>query len=81
MLHIRVLTLQEKLYEGEVSQITAPGTEGQFTVLPGHLPFLTTLAKGSLKLVDNDRKEEFIEIENSGIFELDEAGNATALLS
>ncbi|MEX0916499.1 MAG: hypothetical protein WDZ44_00095 [Candidatus Spechtbacterales bacterium] len=81
MLHIRVLTLQEKLYEGEVSQITAPGTEGEFTVLPGHLPFLTTLAKGSLKLVDQNREEHFVEIETGGMFELDGTGNATALLN
>jgi len=81
MLHIRVLTLQEKLYEGEVSQITAPGTEGEFTVLPGHLPFLTTLTKGSLKLIDTSGKEHFVEIEGGGIFELDAAGNASALLN
>lgn len=81
MLHVRVLTLQEKLYEGEVSQITAPGSEGEFTVLPGHLPFLTTLTKGSLHLKDKNNKKEFVEIEQGGIFELDAGGNATVLLS
>lgn len=80
MLRIRVLTLQEQLYEGEVAQITAPGSAGQFTVLPGHLPFLTTLSKGALMLVDAHKHQEFIEIPSSGTFELDASGIATVLL-
>ena len=80
MLRVRVLTLQEQLYEGEVAQITAPGSEGQFTVLPGHLPMLTTLSKGALMIVDSNKHEEFVEIPSSGIFELDAEGTATVLI-
>lgn len=32
----------------EVDEIIAPGEEGQFGVLPGHTPFLTTVTVGQL---------------------------------
>jgi F-type H+-transporting ATPase subunit epsilon len=31
-----------------VDEVIAPGSEGQFGVLPGHTPFLTTLTVGEL---------------------------------
>lgn len=32
----------------EVDEITAPGTEGEFGVMPGHTPFLTAVGVGEL---------------------------------
>ena len=32
----------------EVDEVIAPGEEGQFGVLPGHTPFLTTISVGQL---------------------------------
>lgn len=32
----------------EVEEVTAPGSEGEFGVLPGHAPFVTTLRSGLL---------------------------------
>ena len=36
--------------EYDVTQMRAPGTEGSFGVLPGHLPFMTTLKVGAIIL-------------------------------
>ncbi|MFN3821100.1 MAG: F0F1 ATP synthase subunit epsilon, partial [bacterium] len=38
----------------DVRHLRAPGSEGDFGVLPGHLPFMTTLRVGALYL---DTKE------------------------
>ncbi len=40
--------------EIDVSQMRAPGSEGDFGVLPGHLPFLTSLRIGSI-ILDTDK--------------------------
>jgi F-type H+-transporting ATPase subunit epsilon len=39
----------DKLYLSEqVDEMTAPGSEGEFGVLAGHAPFLTSLKEGEL---------------------------------
>ena len=37
---------EKLLFSGEVEAVTAPGTEGEFTVLKDHAPLLTTLRPG-----------------------------------
>ncbi len=37
---------ERELYAGEVDQVDAPGAEGDFGVLEGHEPFMTTLRTG-----------------------------------
>ncbi|MCI0528313.1 MAG: F0F1 ATP synthase subunit epsilon [Nitrospira sp.] len=43
-----VVTPQRLVISEQVNEMTAPGTEGEFGVLPGHTPFLTTLRFGEL---------------------------------
>lgn len=46
--HLEVVTPNRLLLSEEVDEVTAPGTEGEFGVLPGHTPFLTALGTGEL---------------------------------
>lgn len=39
---------ERELFSGEVDQVDAPGTEGDFGVLSGHEPFMTTLRAGDV---------------------------------
>ncbi|MBI5014752.1 MAG: F0F1 ATP synthase subunit epsilon [Deltaproteobacteria bacterium] len=43
-----VVTPSRLLVSDEVEEVTAPGVEGEFGVLPGHTPFLTALGVGEL---------------------------------
>lgn len=45
---LRLLTPQRQLCDGPAAQVTAEGTLGQFTVLPDHVTFLTTLEPGAV---------------------------------
>lgn len=47
-LRLEVVTPEERLVTEEVREVVAPGTEGYFGVLPGHIPFVTTLDTGDL---------------------------------
>lgn len=47
-LNLQMVTPYKKVLAEEVDEITAPGTVGEFGVLPGHTPFLTTLKIGEL---------------------------------
>ncbi len=45
---LEVVTPQRLLVSEDVDEVTAPGLEGEFGVLPGHTPFLTALGVGEL---------------------------------
>lgn len=47
-LNLQMVTPYKKVLVEEVDEITAPGTVGEFGVLPGHTPLLTTLKIGEL---------------------------------
>ena len=48
---------EKLLFSGEVDAVIAPGTEGEFTVLQDHAPFLTTLKPGVIEIDVGSKKE------------------------
>jgi len=47
-LRLEVVTPERLIVSDEVTELMAPGSEGYFGVLPGHIPFITTLKIGEL---------------------------------
>lgn len=45
---LEIVTPLRKLLSREVDEVTAPGRDGDFGVLAGHTPFLTTLRPGEI---------------------------------
>ena len=56
------------LKDNNVSQITLPTTQGEITILPGHIPLVALLVPGELKIKKGDKDESlaisggFIEV-------------------
>lgn len=50
---------ERELFTGEVDQVDAPGTEGDFGVLAGHEPLMTTLRAGEVVVTAAGRKRVF----------------------
>ncbi len=48
-IHLDIATPERLLVSEPVDEVVAPGSEGQFGVLPGHCRFLTTLKVGELR--------------------------------
>ncbi len=46
---LEVVTPEKQLLSQPVDEVIAPGSEGEFGVLPGHCHFLTTLRIGELR--------------------------------
>lgn len=61
-LHFSLVSPERELFAGEVDQVDAPGSEGDFGVLAGHAPFMTTLKTGRVK-VYNDGKVLAFDVE------------------
>jgi len=49
-LKLEIVTAESPVFTGEVDSIVAPGSVGQFTILPHHAAFMTMLEAGELCL-------------------------------
>lgn len=67
-LKLELITPQKKVVSEEVDEITATGTLGEFGVLPGHTPFLTSLKIGELSYKKGGAVQ-YLAV-NSGYFEV-----------
>jgi F-type H+-transporting ATPase subunit epsilon len=45
---LEVVTPHRMVFSEKVDEVTAPGLEGEFGVLPRHIPFITTLKIGAI---------------------------------
>jgi len=48
-LHLKVITPLKLVIDEQVELVEGPGELGEFGILPGHVPFVTTLNPGFLK--------------------------------
>ena len=45
---LEIITPDKKVFQGEVSSATFPGSEGSFQVLMNHAPLISSLEKGPI---------------------------------
>jgi F-type H+-transporting ATPase subunit epsilon len=60
-LYLEVVTPERVLVSREVDTVVAPGTEGEFGILPGHIPFLSGILPGELRY-EADGKKNFLAV-------------------
>jgi len=51
-INFKITTPEREVYYGEVDQATMPTLEGEITVLPNHLPIVSVLVPGEIRLID-----------------------------
>jgi F-type H+-transporting ATPase subunit epsilon len=54
-LHFSLVSPERQLFSGDVTQVDAPGVEGEFGVLPRHAPFMTTLKPGVVRIFEEGK--------------------------
>ena len=75
--HVEIRTPEQLIYEGDVASIRAPGVEGNFEILAGHLPFLTALDIGEIRIRESEAPQ--LMAISGGVFEVLRTG-VTALV-
>jgi len=75
---LSILTPEKTLFEGDVTYVEAPGTEGYFGVLANHAALVTALAAGTLTVRGTSGTEERWQVEG-GFFEV--SGNVATVLA
>ena len=74
MLHFELVTPTALVRSEEVYMVTVPGTEGEFGVLEGHAPFMSTVKTGALTIYKSaGAAPETLHIEG-GFAEVNERG-------
>lgn len=59
-IRLEVVTPERQVVNDEAQIVMAPGSEGEFGVLIGHTPFMTSLKTGTLRYRDSTGTERFI---------------------
>lgn len=57
---LEVVTPEKAVVKEEVQTVVAPGVLGEFGVLIGHTPFLTTVQTGVVRYTDTGGKERYV---------------------
>ena len=82
-MRLEIVTPYSKVLDMEVDEVTATGKIGEFGVLPGHAPFLTSLKIGELTYKNNGITEHmalnwgYFEIQDDKIIVLVETAEAS----
>jgi len=50
-----IISLTRPAFSGKVHSVTAPGTEGELTILPHHIPLITPLASGEVVIREDGK--------------------------
>lgn len=53
-IQLSLVTPEEEVYEGRVNSITIPGANGSLGILPGHVPIVSELTIGIIKVGTDD---------------------------
>ena len=71
LMKLEIVTPNGVIYDAEVKQVTLPGSEGEFGVLPKHATLVSLLATGVIVIEKKDGSEIAVAI-NSGYVKVDE---------
>lgn len=61
-LHLEIVTPSGSIFDGQVTEVTLPGEEGEFGVLPEHASLTTLLSAGMIDFVKEDKVTESVVI-------------------
>ena len=56
-MHLEIITPDKKIFEGEVSVATFPGTDGSFQILNNHAPLVSLLKDGVVEYKSKELSE------------------------
>ena len=52
-MNIIVLTPEREIYKGDIKGVKVPGVNGQFEILKGHAPIVSSLHAGNVRITDS----------------------------
>jgi ATP synthase F1 epsilon subunit len=78
-MQLGIYSLEKVLYHGEAVEVNCNTKMGEITILDHHEPLISILEKGTMKIVDKNKKEHYIPI-SSGFLEVNSKNQAKILV-
>lgn len=68
-IHVDVVSAEESIFSGLAEFVVLPGEAGELGILPGHMPLMTRIKPGAVRIKRQDGTEEIIFVA-SGLLEV-----------
>ncbi len=68
-IHVDVVSAEESIFSGLAEFVVLPGEAGELGILPGHMPLMTRIKPGAVRIKRQDGTEEVIFVA-SGLLEV-----------
>jgi F-type H+-transporting ATPase subunit epsilon len=68
-IHVDVVSAEESIFSGLAEFVVLPGEAGELGILPGHMPLMTRIKPGAVRIKLQDGREEVIFVA-SGLLEV-----------
>ena len=69
-LHVDIVSAEQSIYSGEASMVIAPGEAGELGILPEHIPLLTRIKPGTVRIQPAAGGEEEVIYVSGGMMEV-----------
>lgn len=66
---LSVYSLKKVIFQGDAKELNCKTAVGEITILDNHEPYMTAMAQGTAKIVDEQNKDHFFEV-SSGFLEV-----------
>jgi F-type H+-transporting ATPase subunit epsilon len=68
-MHINIVSAENEIYSGTITQVFAPAEMGEVGVMPRHAPMLSTLKPGVVRVITQEGDEQSFYV-SGGILEI-----------
>ena len=69
-IHVDVVSAEEAIFDGEAEFVALPGEAGELGIYPQHIPLITRIRAGAVRIKMPERKEEEFVFVAGGILEV-----------
>ena len=73
-LHVDIVSAEQQIYSGEAAMVIAPGEAGELGIYPEHIPLLTRIKPGTLRVLPAEGGEEEVIYVSGGMMEVQPDG-------
>ncbi|MDR1424640.1 MAG: F0F1 ATP synthase subunit epsilon [Azoarcus sp.] len=68
--HVDIVSAEEQIFSGLAEFVALPGETGELGILPGHMPLMTRIKPGAVRVQVPDQQEEEVIFVAGGILEV-----------
>jgi len=68
--HVDVVSAEESLFSGLAEFVALPGESGELGILPGHMPLMTRIKPGTVRIKQQNHAEEDLFFVAGGLLEV-----------